>query len=88
MPVRPIYTRPSGSICASISDMVSYLQFHLGPIGGRGGLRLSADAATQLTAPQMYVGRSDFPEIGDVHYGFGFESAHYRGERLLVHGGA
>ena len=66
----------------------SYLRFHLDPIADRGGPRLSADAATQLTAPQMYVRRSDFSEIGDVHYGLGFEVAHYRGERLIVHGGA
>jgi hypothetical protein len=36
----------------------------------------------------MFVRRSDFSEIGDVHYGLGFEIAHYRGERLVVHGGA
>jgi hypothetical protein len=88
MSVRPIHTRPSGSIWASIADIASYLQFHLDPIADRGGPRLSADAATQLTAPQMYVRRSDFSEIGDVHYGLGFEVAHYRGERLIVHGGA
>jgi CubicO group peptidase (beta-lactamase class C family) len=87
MSVRPVYTRPSGGICASIADMASYLQFHLDPVAGRGGLRLSTDAATQLTAPQIYVGRSDFSELGDVHYGFGFEVARYRGERCLAHGG-
>jgi hypothetical protein len=38
MSVRPIHTRPSGGICASIADMASYLQFHLDPITGRGGL--------------------------------------------------
>jgi hypothetical protein len=38
MPVRPIHTRPSGSICASIANMASYLQFHLDPIADRGGL--------------------------------------------------
>jgi hypothetical protein len=86
MPVRPINTRPGGSNCASIADMALY--FHLDPIADRGGPRLSADAATQLTAPLMYVRRSDFFEIGDVHYGLGFEVAHYRGERLIVHGGA
>lgn len=88
IPVRPIYTRPSGAICASIADMASYLQFHLDPIRNRGGLRLSADTATQLTVPQIYMGRSNFSDIGDVHYGLGFEIAHYRGERQIVHGGA
>jgi CubicO group peptidase (beta-lactamase class C family) len=83
MSVRPIHTKPSGAICASISDMASYLQLHLNPVAGRGGLRLSANAATQVSAPQIYVGRSDFSELGDVHYGFGFEIASYRGERSL-----
>jgi CubicO group peptidase (beta-lactamase class C family) len=63
MPVRPVHTKPSGGICASIADMASYLQFHLDPVTGRGGLRLSTGAATQLTAPQIYVGRSDFPNL-------------------------
>jgi CubicO group peptidase (beta-lactamase class C family) len=88
MPVRPIHTRPSGAICASIADMASYLQFHLDPIAGRDGLRLSADAAAQLSAPQIHVGCSNFSEIGHVHCGFGFETARYRGERQVVHGGA
>jgi hypothetical protein len=88
IPVRPIHTRPSGSICASIADMASFLQFHLAPTADRGGLRLSADAARDLTVPQTYIGRSNFSEIGDVHYGLGFEIAHYRGERHIVHGGA
>jgi len=87
MSVRPIHTRPSGGICASISDMASYLQFHLDPVAGRSDLRLSAHAAIQVTAPQIYVGRPDFSELGDVHYGFGFEVASYRGERCLAHGG-
>jgi CubicO group peptidase (beta-lactamase class C family) len=88
IPVRPIHTRPSGSICASIADMASYVRFHLDPTADRGGLRLSADAAAQLTLPQSYIGRSNFSDIGDVHYGLGFEIAHYRGERHIVHGGA
>jgi CubicO group peptidase (beta-lactamase class C family) len=85
--VRPIHTKPSGGICASIDDMASYLQFHLDPVTGRGDLRLSTDAAFKITAPQIYVGRSDFSELGDVHYGFGFEIASYRGERNLGHAG-
>jgi hypothetical protein len=87
MAVRPVHTKPSGGMCASIADMASYLQFHLDPVAGRGGLRLSPDAATQLTAPRIYVGRPDFSELGDVHYGFGFEVARYRDERCLAHGG-
>src|SRR5262249_54015668 len=87
MSVRPIHTKPSGGICSSIADMASYLQLHLNPVAGHGGPRLSSDSATQVTAPQIYVGRSDFSELGNVHYGFGFEIASYRGERSLAHGG-
>jgi CubicO group peptidase (beta-lactamase class C family) len=85
--VRPIHTKPSGGICASIADMASYLQFHLDPVTGRGDLRLSTDAAFKITAPQIYFGHWDFSELGDVHYGFGFEIVRYRGERNLGHAG-
>jgi len=88
IPVRPIHTRPSGSICASVADMASYLRFQLDPTADRSGLRLSMDSATQLTTPQIHIGRSSFSDIGDVHYGIGFEIAHYRGERQIIHGGA
>jgi CubicO group peptidase (beta-lactamase class C family) len=87
MSVRPIHTKPSGGICASIADMASYLQFHLDPVTGRGDLRLSTDAAFTITAPQIYLGHWDFSELGDVHYGFGFEIVRYRGERNLGHAG-
>jgi CubicO group peptidase (beta-lactamase class C family) len=86
--VRPIHTKPSGSICASVADMASYLAFLLDPITGRGGLQLSPSSAAQMSAPQMYIGHSGSAEIGDVHYGLGLEIARYRGERLIFHGGA
>ncbi len=85
--VRPINTRPGGGICASIGEMAAYVGFHLDPVAGRGGLRLSPGAVAALTSPQSYVGRSDFAEIGQVHYGFGFEIVHYRGARRVSHGG-
>jgi Beta-lactamase len=87
IPVRPIYARPAGSICASIAEMAAWMRFHLDPVPGRDGLRLSPAAATELTAPQIYLGPSDFPEIGPVHYGFGFFVGHYRGARSVDHPG-
>jgi len=87
MPVRLIYARPAGSICASIAEMAAWMRFHLDPVPGRDGLRLSPAAATELTAPQIYIGRSDFAEIGAVHYGFGFFVGHYRGARSIDHNG-
>jgi CubicO group peptidase (beta-lactamase class C family) len=87
VPVRPIKARPAGGICASIAQMAEYIRFHLDPIPGRNGLRLSPAAAAELTAPQIHAGPSDFFEIGPVHYGFGFFVWHYRGARCVGHGG-
>lgn len=87
IPVRPINTRPGGGICASITEMAAYMRFHLDPVTARGSLRLSPGAAAELTSPQSYVGRTDFTEVGQVHYGFGFEVVSYRGARRVSHGG-
>jgi CubicO group peptidase (beta-lactamase class C family) len=87
IPIHPIYARPAGSICASIAEMTAWMRFHLDPVTGRDGLRLSPVAATELTAPQIYLSRSDFAEIGPIHYGFGFFVGHYRGARCAGHSG-
>ena len=86
IPLQPIYARPAGSICASIAEMAAWLRFHLDPTG-RDGLRLSPAVAAELTAPQMYIGRSDFAEIGPMQYGFGFFVGQYRGARCFGHSG-
>ena len=87
IPVRPIYARPAGSICASIAEMAAWMRFHLDPVTGWSGLRLSPPAATELAAPHIYVGAADFAEMSPIHYGFGFFVGHYRGARYIDHGG-
>jgi hypothetical protein len=67
--------------------MGAWMRFHLDPVTGRDGLRLSPAAAAELTAPQMYISRSDFAEIGPMQYGFGFFVGHYRGARCIGHSG-
>jgi len=37
--------------------------------------------------PRVHVGAPEFAEYGDVHYGLGFRSHRYRGERVVWHGG-
>jgi CubicO group peptidase (beta-lactamase class C family) len=64
-------------ICASISTRSQ---------GGEVCL-LSPGAVAELTSPQSYVGRSDFAEVGQLHYGFGFEVVSHRGARRVSHGG-
>jgi hypothetical protein len=45
IPVRPIYAPPAGAVCASIAEMAAWMRFHLDPVTGRDGLRLSPAAA-------------------------------------------
>ena len=87
VPVLPIKARPAGAICASITEMASWMRFHLDPASGRDDLRLSPEAAAELTAPQIYIGEADFAEIGPMHYGFGFFVVRFRGARCVAHGG-
>jgi CubicO group peptidase (beta-lactamase class C family) len=35
----------------------------------------------------VHVAAPDFAEYGDTHYGLGFRSHSYRGERVVWHGG-
>src|SRR5207253_1903763 len=52
------------------------------------GQRLvSAALIRELQTPRVHVGTSEFTEIGDSHYGLGFASHSYRGERVVSHGG-
>ncbi len=86
-PLREIRAAPAGSITASIAAMANYLRFHL-DLGNFAGRRLlSAASARLMQSPLMYCGRSEHAEIGDLHYGLGFEVFHYDGERIVQHGG-
>ena len=83
----PIRDTPAGGINAAISDMVNYLRFHLAE-GSIDGVRLlSAAGVRMMQTPRVHVGRSEFDEIGDQHYGFGLGCHHYRGERAVGHDG-
>jgi Domain of unknown function (DUF3471)/Beta-lactamase len=41
----------------------------------------------QLQTPRVHVAAAEFAEYGDMHYGLGFRSHSYRGERVVWHGG-
>src|SRR5258708_13005950 len=86
-PLREIRAAAAGGIAASIAAMANYLRFHL-DLGNFAGRRLlSAASARLMQSPLMYCGRSEHEEIGDLHYGLGFEVFHYDGERIVQHGG-
>jgi CubicO group peptidase (beta-lactamase class C family) len=83
----PIRIIPAGGINTSVANMANWLRLHLDQ-GTFEGQRLLSPALIQdLHAPRVYVTASEFEEIGDVHYGLGFGSQAYRGERVVGHSG-
>jgi CubicO group peptidase (beta-lactamase class C family) len=83
----PIRAAPSGGINASISSMVNYLRFLLGEGRFDGAQLLSPQTFRVLQAPRVHAGRAEFKELEDYHYGLGFGSHRYRGDRVVGHGG-
>jgi len=83
----PIRTIPAGGINTSIKDLAHWLRFHLDKGEFEGERLLSAGLIRELHAPRVHIGPSEFSEIGDAHYGFGFGSQTYRGERVVCHSG-
>jgi CubicO group peptidase (beta-lactamase class C family) len=83
----PISTTPSGGINTSIADFAHWLRLHLDKGEFAGQRLLSPSLMRELQTPRVHVMASEFAEIGDVHYGFGFGVHNYRGERVVSHGG-
>jgi len=83
----PLRTTPAGGINTSIASLANWLRFQL-DIGEFEGQRLLSPALIQqLQIPRVHVAASEFAEYGDSHYGLGFGSRSYRGERVVRHGG-
>ncbi len=83
----PIRNTPAGGINAAISDMASYLRFHLAH-GRNGDAQLLSKATLRaMQTPRVHASRSEFAEISDTHYGFGLRSHHYRGQHVVGHSG-
>jgi len=83
----PIRTTPAGGINTSIASFANWLRLHLGRGEFEGQRLLSPALIQQLQIPRVHVAASEFAEYGDSHYGLGFGSHSYRGERVVSHGG-
>jgi hypothetical protein len=46
---------------------------------------LSAALVREMQAPRVHVAGPDFAELGHAHYGLGFGSTTYLGERSVGH---
>lgn len=83
----PIRTTAAGAINTSVADLANWMRLHLGKGEVDGERMLPAALINQLHAPRVSVGASEEAEFGHSHYGFGFVSSLYRGERLVSHSG-
>lgn len=83
----PIRTTAAGAINTSVADLGNWMRLHLGDGEFEGERLLPAVLVEQLHAPLAHVGKSEFSEFGQAHYGLGFQSNFYQGDRVVSHGG-
>jgi CubicO group peptidase (beta-lactamase class C family) len=83
----PVSVTAAGGISTSIASFANWLRFHLGKGEFEGQRLLSPGLIQELQKPRVHVGAPEFAEYSDVHYGLGFRSHRYRGERVVWHGG-
>lgn len=83
----PIRTIAAGAINTSVADLGNWMRLHLGMGEFEGERLLPAALVEQLHAPLVHVGKSEFSEFGQAHYGLGFQSNAYRGDRVVSHSG-
>src|SRR5262249_19036658 len=83
----PVSVAAAGGMSTSIASFANWLGFHLGKGEFEGQRLLSPGLIHELQKPRVHVGTPEFAEYSDVHYGLGFRSHRYRGERVVWHGG-
>ena len=83
----PIRATAAGGINTSIASFANWLRLHLDKGEFKGQRLLSPTLIRQLQTPRVHVAAPEFAEYGDTHYGLGFRTHSYRGERVVWHGG-
>lgn len=79
---------PAGSINSSVTEMLRYLQLHIGEGSVDGRRLLSIENAREMRIPQIVVPAGEsWPELGRPSYGMGFILRSYCGHDLIYHGG-
>lgn len=83
----PIRVVAAGAINTSVADIASWMRLHLGKGEFDGERLLPAALISELHTPRIYNTSPSFVGFGEEHYGLGFRSSSYRGDRLVFHGG-
>ncbi|MBA2397928.1 MAG: beta-lactamase family protein [Bradyrhizobium sp.] len=79
----PIRTTAAGAINTSVADLANWMRLHLGKGEFDGQRLLPAAMIGELHAPRAFIAAPDQAEFGDAHYGLGFQTNSYRGDRLV-----
>ena len=83
----PIHATAAGAITTSITAIANWMKFLLAEGEFAGERLLSASLIREMQTPRVYEAAPEFEEYGHGHYGLGFRSTTYRGERIVGHSG-
>jgi len=83
----PIPTTAAGAIVTSVAAIANWMKFLLAEGEFEGQRLLSPTLVREMQAPRVYAGAAAWEEFGPSHYGLGFGSFTYRGERAVGHSG-
>ncbi|WP_315830891.1 serine hydrolase [Bradyrhizobium prioriisuperbiae] len=83
----PLPTTAAGAINTSITAIANWMTFLLAEGEFAGERLLSPALIREMQAPRVFAGAPEFAEFGHSHYGLGFGSFTYRGERVVGHAG-
>lgn len=80
--------KPAGGLATSAEDLAKWMRCLLdeGTVDGRP--LLSPVIVRDMMTPRVHIGTTEFPEVGDQHYGLGLTVEQYRGERTVSHSGS
>ena len=82
----PIHAAAAGGINTSVAAIANWMKFLLSEGKFENEQLLSAALIREMQAPRVYSSAPEF-EFGHTHYGLGFVSSIYRGERIVGHSG-
>lgn len=82
----PIRATAAGAINTSVTAIANWMTFLLADGKFRGEQLLSSALIREMHAPRVYAGAPE-SEFGPSHYGLGYVSTTYRGERIVGHSG-
>jgi len=83
----PIRTIAAGALNTCVTDLAQWMRLHLAKGEYEGERLLPAALIDELHAPRNYYASPGDAEFVGEHYGLGFRSAYYRGDRFVGHGG-